>query len=110
MKKLIVVEPTEKYIDFLIKNDWGYESFREGNTHMLAIRAEGRPIPKKEMIIGLHSYVIDDVKQVKDCYVFYAKGQFKIYKKGQMLASVDTMEDAEEWIEKLYGCDLGHCR
>ncbi len=60
MKKLIVVEPTETYIDFLNSNHWPHESWKEDKTWMLSTPSEGRPAPKKEMIIGLHCYFEED--------------------------------------------------
>jgi hypothetical protein len=57
MKKLIVVAPTKKYIDFLNKNFWPHDTWKEGEVEILSTPYEGMPIPKRKMVMGLYSYV-----------------------------------------------------
>jgi len=57
VKKLIVVAPTKKYIDFLNKNLWPHETWMEGEVEILSAPYEGMPVPKRKMVMGLYSYL-----------------------------------------------------
>ena len=54
---LIIEEPAKKYIDFLNLSRHPHEIWMEGKTTFLKTPAENRPVPKKEMIIGLSAWI-----------------------------------------------------
>jgi len=60
MKQLIVVEPIRKYIDFLNTHFWPHEIWTEGKQIMLSTPADGCPAPKKEILIGMRSYITEE--------------------------------------------------
>lgn len=52
-----IIDPTIRYVDFINTNfcPSDYFSLKNGQR-VLRVRAAGRPIPKKEMLIGFHSF------------------------------------------------------